>query len=68
MKTNEIRVGAKCHFVPYISLARDAVNPDPHGSQAVVGTIVYVNEKHRYFRAEYPVGSRGKTLTECFKF
>lgn len=33
----------------------------------VTGTIVYINETHRYFRVEYSTGA-GCIGHECFKF
>ena len=67
MDISQIRVGARCHFVPGGRLRADAVHSNPRSRDAVVGRIVYVNYAHRFFRVEYPTG-KGQTLSECFKF
>ena len=68
MKEENIRVGAKCTFVPYWQGSYGTDKPSKRNALSVTGTIVYVNHAHRYFREEYPAGNRGKKLSECFKF
>ena len=68
MKESNIRVGAKCTFVPSWRGSYGTENSTRWDALVVEGTIVYVNHAHRYFRAEYPAGKRGKKLSECFKF
>lgn len=51
----EIRVGGRVDFVPAVC---------PPGKY-VTGTIVYINEPHRFCQVAYPLG---KTVQhECFK-
>ena len=68
MKDTNIRVGAKCTFVPSWRGSYGADKPNKRNALTVVGTVVYVNHAHRYFRVEYPAGKRGKKLSECFKY
>ena len=69
MKKSCIRVGARCRIVPVYRYGGEPENALVAGDPGTVtGTIIYVNHAHRYFRVEFPAGSRGKTLTECLKF
>lgn len=68
MNRNNIRVGAKCTFVPSHRISYKVDNPTLSKHQTEIGTITYVNHAHRFFRVEYRAGKRGCILSECFKF
>ena len=67
MTIRQIRIGARCRFVPSHRQASEPVKLQPGSPKAVDARIVYVNHPHRWFRVVYPAGN-GYTLSECLKF
>lgn len=61
-----VKVGMPVSFVPMAYRERQNGFKEIF-EKRVSARIMYVNEAHRYYMAEYTVG-RGCKLRECFKF
>ena len=63
-----IEIGDKISFKPAAFFNSTACfGTDPRIDTVVSGTVVYINEDHRYYRVEYRLAS-GCIGHECFKF
>lgn len=61
-----IKIGDKYCFKPSAFFTSTAQFGDASPVKTVTGTVVYINEAHRYFRVEYVLP--GCIGHECFKF
>jgi hypothetical protein len=62
-----MEIGEKIRFRPFAWLE----NPEGYSiasvGRDVTGTIIEINEAHRWYRVAYPLGAAG-TGHECFKY
>lgn len=59
-------LGRKVRFIPAFVPRDCPANANTQKPEYVTGRVVYVNQKHRYFTAEY--GWEGSKQRESFKF
>ena len=67
MELKQIRVGAKCTFVPYFRYSTTDAENTRRKRDTVTGKIVYINREHRMFTVEYRLGKHGTVMHESFK-
>ena len=62
-----MEIGEKIRFRPCAWLENPERYSIAPAGRDVTGTIIEINEAHRWFRVAYPLGAAG-TGHECFKY
>lgn len=65
---SEPKVGDRITFVPNAFLASCQMPMKSFEGMSVTGTVIQVNEAHRWARVEYDLGGMNGVGRECFKF
>ena len=62
-----VKIGSTVRFVSSANVGCSAGFPEIMQAE-VSGTVILINEKHRWYRVEYCMGKPGCIGHECFKY